>query len=362
MSLLNLPPKNFFGLWTASATHLFSQAVALEGKLLLFLFVFKLNISPDYSQTSPNQERITRIQNLLQSMTPLDREKRLDSIKQLLEGTQTTWGRPTAAEKKPPITESCNPSGFEYAKPNKSKLQGKEEEKTQMKEEKKTRTQPSCSSSIKKKKIKPPPEAPHLITEIPSMAQDYIENIFNIKANRHCGFRAISHEICGKNLSQVNTSITQGKTFRISFRVARSKEHVIQFSTEETKDCVIFFPHCQLELLKVQPATHCEDTGVGHTSNLGGSQVKNPFIAAPKILNIYQIPWKLCLVHILWNIPEHCIIALLHRMKIQLLSFCRFFKKKCIVFLKNLGKLFFLFLAWIMHLESVTGRPEGTRL
>ncbi|KNZ44275.1 uncharacterized protein VP01_9321g1, partial [Puccinia sorghi] len=60
---------------------------------------------------------------------------------------------------------------------------------------------PTCSSSINKKtsqstssrRIKPPPEASHLIPEIPSMAQDYIVKIFDIKANGHCGFRAIEH-------------------------------------------------------------------------------------------------------------------------------------------------------------------------
>ena len=123
-------------------------------------------------------------------MTPSDRKKHLDSIKWLLEGlallvdiqlpkgAQTTRGWP--AVKKLQKTEPRDPSGFEYDQPKKPKLQVKEDNNTQVKAEKKTWIQPSHSSSIKKKpvqstrKIQPPPEAPHLIQEIPSMAKDYI--------------------------------------------------------------------------------------------------------------------------------------------------------------------------------------------
>jgi len=140
--------------------------MALEGKHSLFLFVFLLNsysrthseffysgfmqdLTPlDYSQPSHTQERISRIQSSLQSMTPLDREKHLDAIERLLEGSaslvdiqlpkgaQTTRGRPAA--KKLQKTEPRDPSGFEYVQPKKPKLQVKEDNKTQVKEEKKT--------------------------------------------------------------------------------------------------------------------------------------------------------------------------------------------------------------------------------
>ena len=115
----------------------------------------------DYSQTSPTQESISRIQSSIQRMTPLDREKHLDAIERLLEGSaslvdielpkgaQNTRGQPAA--KKLQKTEPCNPYGFEYVQPKKPKFQVKEDNNTQVKEEKKTRIQPSCSSSIKKK-------------------------------------------------------------------------------------------------------------------------------------------------------------------------------------------------------------------
>ncbi|KNZ61854.1 hypothetical protein VP01_134g14, partial [Puccinia sorghi] len=40
----------------------------------------------DYSQTSHTKEKITRIQASLQTMTPFEREKHLDSIEWILEG------------------------------------------------------------------------------------------------------------------------------------------------------------------------------------------------------------------------------------------------------------------------------------
>ena len=94
----------------------------------------------DYSQTFHTQQLIARIQSSLQSMTPLDREKHLDSIKQLLEGlellidiqvpkgAQITQGQP--ASKKIQKTEPCKPPGFEYVQPKKPKWQVKEENKT----------------------------------------------------------------------------------------------------------------------------------------------------------------------------------------------------------------------------------------
>ncbi|KNZ43986.1 hypothetical protein VP01_963g1 [Puccinia sorghi] len=110
----------------------------------------------DYSQNYHIQEKMTRIQNSLQSMTSFDREKHLESIKQLLEdlaslidiqlpkGSQATKGQPTAAAKKLKNTEPRSPSGFEF-QPKKCKLQVKEEIKSQLKEEEKTQHQPSSS-------------------------------------------------------------------------------------------------------------------------------------------------------------------------------------------------------------------------
>jgi len=134
-------------------------------------------------------------------MNPSDQQKHLDSINWLLEGAadlvdiqlpkgaQTSRGQPSGAPKKLQKTKPCDPSQFEYFQPPK---------KAKVQEEKKTRIQPSQSSSRKQipvrstQRILLPPEAPQFLKDIPSMAQDYVEKIFDVKADGHCGFKMLA--------------------------------------------------------------------------------------------------------------------------------------------------------------------------
>ena len=73
-------------------------------------------------------------------------------------------------------------------------------------------------------KFNTPPEAPHFMKDIPSMAQDYIDKIWDVQANGHCGFRtvafALEHgqdafmevqkELYENVLAQSDFSLTQG--------------------------------------------------------------------------------------------------------------------------------------------------------
>ncbi|KNZ51074.1 uncharacterized protein VP01_4102g1, partial [Puccinia sorghi] len=90
---INIPPwtaqYHYVNIDLASKEQCNLAQKKLESLLLLFFFVFTFNVSPNYSQISHTQEIITRIQNSLLIMTPLDTEKHLDSIEQLLKGLES---------------------------------------------------------------------------------------------------------------------------------------------------------------------------------------------------------------------------------------------------------------------------------